>query len=131
MGIYTIGILRSDESSCNLRYIGGSTAGAYLEYMKNPGVEAQAVFGAETIYKSYDSPFEGKPDRWFEFDISVVGDSITLAIDNNELFRCKDPGNVGCEAYSWTALSNGGWLAFRNFVPGVVCIDYLKVYTKK
>ena len=127
---YTIGILRSDESSCNLRYIGGSTAGAYREYMKTPGQDAQTVFGAETIFQSYDSPFKGKPDTWFDFDISVEGDSISLSIDGREIFRCKDPGNAGRDSYGWTPLGDGGWLAFRNFVPGTVCIDYLKVYTK-
>ena len=127
---YTIGILRSDEKTCNLRYIGGNTAGAYREYMQNPGSEAQAVFGAETIFKSYDSPFEGQPDTWFDFDIVAEGDSIFLSIDGNEIFRCKDPGNVGRDSYAWTPLSDGGWLAFRNFVPATVCIDYVKVYRK-
>ena len=28
-------------------------------------------------------------------------------------------------------LSGGGFCGFRNFVPGAVCVDYLKVYRKK
>ena len=35
------------------------------------------------------------------------------------------------EEANWQPLSDGGFLAFRNFKPSTVCLDYLKVYRKE
>ncbi len=129
--LYTVGILRDDQAECNLRYIGGTTAPAYREYLKNPGASAQAVYGRETIFQAYYSPFLNKPYTWFEFDLQILGRRLAMKVDGETVFGCEDPGNVGTEDYPWTSLTNGGWLGFRNFVPGTVYIDYLKVYRKK
>jgi len=129
--LYTVGILRDDQDECNLRYIGGTTAPVYREYLKKPDASAQAVYGSETIFQAHHSPFLNKPDTWFEFDLQIVGRHLVMKVDEETVFDCEDPGNVGTENYPWTSLTNGGWLGFRNFVPGTVCIDYLRVYRKK
>jgi hypothetical protein len=67
--MYSVGILRDDESSCNLRYIGGSAAEAFQMRRQR----SEAWFGEETIIRSYPSPYRGKPDTWFDVDVQNIG----------------------------------------------------------
>ncbi len=124
--MYSVGILRDDQEICNLRYIGGTTASAYRDPSMVTGPELP--YGLETIISAYQSPFLGRPDSWFEFALEIVDGRITFEIDGSQLLSLEDPENVGGEAFGWRALTDGGWFGFRNFVPGRVDYDYLRVY---
>jgi len=127
--MYSVGILRDDQQECNLRYIGGTTAPAY----RNPEMmtDVQRLYGDETIFKAFPSPFLGRPDTWFEFDLQVESSHITLKIDGKIIIDLEDPQDVGTEKFAWISLTDGGWFGFRNFVPGKVCYDHVRVYKRR
>lgn len=127
--MYSVGILRDNQELCNLRYIGGTTAPAYRDPIMHR--HRQVLYGNETIFNSYHSPFLNKPDTWFEFKLQITGGEVAMEVNGVTVFDVRDPGNVGTEQFAWTPLTNGGWFAFRNFVPRTVCIDYVKVYRMK
>ena len=125
--MYSVGTLRETERRCNLRYIGGPTAPAYHRF---PWTPKGTRFDDETIIRSFDSPFRGKADTWFEFDLRIVGKKISLNIDGVRMFDVEDSGNRGGKEFAWTPIEGGGFIGLRNFRPNAVCLDYLRVYRK-
>ncbi|MBN1670051.1 MAG: hypothetical protein JXR37_03415 [Kiritimatiellae bacterium] len=119
--MYSVGILRDDENTCNLRYIGGTAAAALAAV-------SYRQFQEETVLFGYDSPFHGKPLTWFEFDLRVIGKQIVLFVDGAKVIDLLDPGNMGTPDYGWASLTGGGWLAIRNFRPNSVWVDHVRVY---
>ncbi|WP_179137414.1 hypothetical protein, partial [Candidatus Entotheonella palauensis] len=124
LATYTLAILRSTRSFCKLRHIGGDAYRALSEL-------SYEDFQTETILQTYDSPFLHKPDRWFDFDVRVVEDGITVRIDGKTEVSIVDTGNTGSAAYGWTPLTDGGWFAFRNSRPGYMDVDDIRVYEAK
>jgi len=121
--MYSLGMLRDQHAACNLRHLGGSTAEIYTG-------RSHDLFNKESIFHSYPSPFSGKPDTWFEFDVQIVGTSISLTINGERLFRVEDVGNTKVGTHRWAPLTNGGWISFRNFAPTTVCIADLRIYQR-
>ncbi|MBN1676041.1 MAG: DUF1080 domain-containing protein [Kiritimatiellae bacterium] len=130
MHLYSVGILRDDLDTCYVRHLGGATASLY------PWTREQRRRGAgkrhddETGFASCPSPFFGKPDTWFAFDLQMAGKRITLAVDGKTVLDVEDPGKTVSGRIPWRVLTNGGWIAFRNFKPTKVDLDYLRVYER-
>ncbi|MCD6365066.1 MAG: DUF1080 domain-containing protein [Planctomycetes bacterium] len=119
--MYSVGILRDDQDRCNVRYLGGAMAECFRK---------QTRFGAESIIQSHDSPYRHKPQVWFKFDLRVVGPRITMEVDGVTVVDFEDSGNVGTDAFGWAPLDDGGFFAFRDFMPRQVDIDYVRVYRR-
>lgn len=118
--MYSIGILRSDEKRCNLRYLGGGA-------VKTPNLPNKLH---SPVISSHPSPYEGKPDAWFEFDLRVEGKKITFRVNGKVVAEVEDPGRSEALGTAWTPLTNGGHFGFRNFQPNTACIDSVRVYRK-
>jgi len=126
MEMYSVGLLRN-TAKCNFRYIGGGTVHAY----NRPNRQQDRAYDKATLICSYDSPFEGKPDTWFEFDLQIVGNRITLEVDGEKVLDVQDNGKTEPGVFSRMPLTRGGFFGFRNFKPSAVCVDYIKVYRRQ
>ncbi len=116
-------------------YLGGPTAALFAAALKPendvPPYTAYKKFHRETLVHEFRSPFAGKPDTWFVFELTIVGETITLKVDGEKVFELADTGDTGDAGYGWEPLTNGGHMAFRNFSPTETTLDYVKVYRRK
>ncbi len=118
--MYSLGMLRDRQRQCNIRYLGGSAVKtrSFQQGVHIPNLHA------------HGSPYFGKPDTWFELDLSIEGRRISLLVDGIQIAELEDAGESGELGTKWTPLTNGGYFGFRNFVPGRVEVDYIRVYRK-
>lgn len=118
--MYSVGILRDREKQANIRYLGGSAVRtrAFPQGVHIP------------VLRSFDSPCWGKPDTWFEFDLRVEGRRITLRIDGKPIMETEDSGSSVELGTKWAPLTDGGFFGLRNFIPGRVDLDDMKVFTR-
>lgn len=116
-------------------YLGGLTAPLFAAALEPehdvPPYTAYKKFHKETLIHEFPSPFAGRPDTWFVCEVAIVGEKITLKVDGKKIFELEDTGDTGDEGYTWTPLTGGGHMAFRNFTPSAVTFDYVKVYRRK
>jgi hypothetical protein len=73
-------------------------------------------------------PFGERCDEWHDFDISVVGDRISIQVDGKVILEHTDTGRSPQGTIAWTPLRNGGWTGFRNFVASWVDVAFFRVY---
>ncbi len=118
--MYSVGMLRDRQKQANLRYLGGS---AVRTRSFPEGVHIPVVH-------SFDSPWFGQPDAWFDFDLRVEGRRITLLVDGKPIVEAEDKGSSAELGTKWIPLTAGGFFGFRNFVPTRVDVDYIRVFTK-
>ncbi len=117
--MYSVGILRDVQKQANIRYLGGNAVKtrSFPEGVHIP------------VLQSFDSPCFGKPDTWFEFDLRIEGRRITLLVDGKPVMETEDSGSSSALGTTWSPLTDGGFFGLRNFVPGRVDVDYLRVFT--
>jgi len=123
--LYTLGILRSDQTIVNLRHLGDALIERWkkLDTLPKRHPERKRIyreFQEKTILASYTSPFDD-PDKVYHFDLRVVGNRISLAVDGKQMFDIVDSERAGKPL-------RGGYFGFRNFKPTRAWYDNLRVY---
>jgi hypothetical protein len=98
--LYAIEILRSNQDTVALRYLGE----------KDSAVLATAP-----------NPFTGAPEKVYHFDIRVNGARVSVQVDGRVIFELTD------EARRNRPLA-GGYFGFRNARPGGLSFDNVRLY---
>ena len=139
--LYTLGTLRSDQKEVNLRILGAQPGlDTYLKSracwkkFQESGRKDRALrlefrrlnklFQDESIFASAPSPYYGKPDKFFHFDVRVIGARTIVYVDGKKHIDVVDKGRVKDPL-------RGGFFAFRNFRATKAWYDNVKVYRRK
>ena len=124
--LYSVGILLTEKGKKEyLRYLGGEAAEIFNKFQKTD----HDRFDAETGIATYGHVFE--PDKWYEFDLRLIGNHITMYIDSRKVIDVEDTGNAGSPGYEWTPPPASGWIGFRNWKQTAVWLDYVRVYRQQ
>ena len=123
--LYTLGILRSDQTRVNLRYLGGPLASYWrqLETLPRKDPKRKKInqeFQEKTILCDYPSPFSAA-NKTYHFDLRIEGNRLTFFVDGKQMFALVDRARA-------KRVRRGGYFGFRNFRPTRAWYDNVRVY---
>jgi hypothetical protein len=128
--MYSLGLLaRAGQPDIRFRFIGGPIYTAFPNYFNEKTLKIELregttieLFNEKSTLKSVPNPYS-EVGRTYHVDIHMVDNHLKNYVDGKLVMEADDH-------YHEKAFMKGGWFGFRNFTPGNVWINRLRVYQK-